>query len=208
MQPLVVARVQADRRLVEHVERADERRAERRRQVDALRLAAGERRRQPVERQVVEADVAQERQPAADLAQHLLGDRRFLLRRAASSAKNCCASRTVSADTDVDRPAADAHVARLAPQPRAAAVGTGQVAAVAAEEHADVHLVLLPLEPAEEAADAVVLVVALDDELPFLVRSAPPTARRGGRRPSSPPASARRAARGSAACSTARWRPG
>ena len=78
-EPLVVARVQADRRLVEHVERADERRAERRRQVDALRLAARERGRQPVERQVVEPDVAQERQPAPDLAQHLVGDRRFLL---------------------------------------------------------------------------------------------------------------------------------
>ena len=58
-EPLVVARVQADRRLVQHVERADERRAERRRQVDALRFAARERRRQPIERQVVEADVAE-----------------------------------------------------------------------------------------------------------------------------------------------------
>ena len=63
-QPLVVARVQADRRLVEHVERADQRRAERRRQVDALRLAARQRRRQPIERQVVEPDVAQERRAA------------------------------------------------------------------------------------------------------------------------------------------------
>ena len=42
-QPLVVARVQADRRLVQHVERADQRRAERGREVDALRLAARER---------------------------------------------------------------------------------------------------------------------------------------------------------------------
>ena len=36
----VVARVQADGRFVEHVQRADERRPERRRQADALRLAA------------------------------------------------------------------------------------------------------------------------------------------------------------------------
>ena len=64
-QPLVVARVQADRRLVEHVQRADQRRAERRREVDALRLAARQRRRQPIERQVVEADVAQEARGAA-----------------------------------------------------------------------------------------------------------------------------------------------
>ena len=40
---LVVALVQADRRLVEHVEHADEAAADLRRQPDALRLAAGER---------------------------------------------------------------------------------------------------------------------------------------------------------------------
>ncbi len=61
----VVAGVQADRRLVEHVERADQRRPERRRQVDALRLAARERRREPVERQVIEPDIPQERRAAA-----------------------------------------------------------------------------------------------------------------------------------------------
>ena len=42
-QPAVVALVQADRRLVEHVQRADETGADLRRQPDALRLAAGER---------------------------------------------------------------------------------------------------------------------------------------------------------------------
>ena len=78
-QPLVVARVQADRRLVEHVQRADQRRAERRREVDALRFAARQRRRQAIERQVIEADVAQEAEAALDLLQHLVGDRRFLL---------------------------------------------------------------------------------------------------------------------------------
>src|SRR5581483_5853049 len=57
----VVARVEADRRFVEHVERADQRGAERGRQADALRLAAGERRREAIEREVVEADVLQER---------------------------------------------------------------------------------------------------------------------------------------------------
>ena len=78
-QPLVVARMQADRRLVEHVQRVDERRPERRRQIDALRLAARERRRQPIERQVVEPDVGEEAEPAANLAQDLVGDDRVLL---------------------------------------------------------------------------------------------------------------------------------
>ena len=46
---LVVALVQADRRLVEHVEHADEPAADLRREPDALRLAAGERARRAVE---------------------------------------------------------------------------------------------------------------------------------------------------------------
>ena len=62
----------------------------------------------------------------------------------------------------------DAHVARLAAQPRALAVRARQVAAVPAQEHADVHLVLLALEPREEAADAGELAaVAVDDDLPL-----------------------------------------
>ena len=79
-QPLVVARMQADRRLVEHVQRTDERRPERRGEVDPLGFAARERGRQPVERQVVETDVHQERQTAANLAQHLFRDSAFFLR--------------------------------------------------------------------------------------------------------------------------------
>ena len=67
---LVVALVQADRRLVEHVEHADEPAADLRREPDALRLAAGERGRRAVERQVVEADVEQELQPLVDLLEH------------------------------------------------------------------------------------------------------------------------------------------
>ena len=168
-QPQVVARVQADRRLVEHVQRADQRRAERRRQVDALRFAARQRRRQPIERQVVEADVAQERQPAPDFLQHLVGNRLFLLaelERAEEALRLADGERRHA----IDGAARHLDVARLAPQPGAAAVRAGQVAAIAAQEHADVHLVFLPLEPAEEAADALVRVaVAFDDEALFLV---------------------------------------
>ena len=152
-EPLVVARVQADRRLVEHVERADQRRAERRREVDALRLAARERGRQAVERQVVEADVAQERQPARDFLQHLLGDRGFLLRQLQRREELLRVAHGERRHA-VDRLARHADVARLAAQPRAAAIRAGQVAAIPAQEHADVDLVFLPLEPAEESADA------------------------------------------------------
>ena len=59
-QPVVVALVQADRRLVEDVEHADQAGADLGGQPDALRLAAGQRARRPVEGEVVEADVEQE----------------------------------------------------------------------------------------------------------------------------------------------------
>ena len=55
------------RRLVEDVEHAHEPGADLRREPDALRLAAGERRRAALEREVVEPHVDQEAQPLDDL---------------------------------------------------------------------------------------------------------------------------------------------
>ena len=66
---LHVARMQSDRRLIEHEQRIDQRGAERGGQIDALDFAAGERARLAIERQVAEPDVAQELQPRAQLAQ-------------------------------------------------------------------------------------------------------------------------------------------
>ena len=68
-QARVVALVQADRRLVEDVEHADEARPDLGGQPDPLRLAAGERGRRALERQVADADVVEEAQPLVDLAQ-------------------------------------------------------------------------------------------------------------------------------------------
>ncbi len=64
----------------------------------------------------------------------------------------------------VDRESLDLHVTRLAPQARSAAVRTDLVGAIAAQEHADVHLVLLALEQREEATDAFVAAVAVHHE--------------------------------------------
>ncbi len=66
-QSVVVPRVEADRGLVEHEERVDERRAERRREVDPLDLAARERARLPIERQVAETDRVEVRQSRREL---------------------------------------------------------------------------------------------------------------------------------------------
>ena len=91
-QLVVVALVQADRRLVEDVEHADELRADLRREPQPLRFAARERRRRAVELQVADADVVEERQALADLlddarADQLLGLRQLELRPGTRSAR-------------------------------------------------------------------------------------------------------------------------
>ena len=63
----VVARVQADGRLIEYVAHALEIRTELGRQADALCLASRERRRRAVECQVAQAHALQERKAARDL---------------------------------------------------------------------------------------------------------------------------------------------
>ena len=73
-QPVVVARVQADRRLVEDVEHAHQSAADLAGQTDPLRLAAGERRGGALECEIVEPDVEQESQPAANFLEYLGGD--------------------------------------------------------------------------------------------------------------------------------------
>ncbi len=73
-QPAIVARMQSDRRLVEHVEHAAQAAAHLRGQPDPLHLAAGERRRRSSERQILQSHVDQELQPVADFADQLAGN--------------------------------------------------------------------------------------------------------------------------------------
>ena len=100
-QALVVALVQADRRLVEHVEHAGQAGADLRGEADALALAARQRAGGARQGQVVEPDIEQEGQPVADLLQDAAGDLVLLgvelgrqVRRTSS-----CASRTESCET-------------------------------------------------------------------------------------------------------------
>jgi hypothetical protein len=78
-QPVIVALVQADGGLVEHVEHAGQARADLGGQPDALALAARERAGVAAERQVFEPHVVQEAQPLADLLQDRAGDLVLLL---------------------------------------------------------------------------------------------------------------------------------
>jgi hypothetical protein len=73
-QARVVALVQPDAGLVQHVHHARQPAADLRRQPDALRLAARQRVGAALQAQVGQADVVQEAQPRADLAHHLVGD--------------------------------------------------------------------------------------------------------------------------------------
>ena len=83
-QAVVVPLVQPDGRLVEHVQHADQAGADLGGEPDALRLAAGQGRRRPVEGEVVQPDVEQEAEPGVDLLEHPLGD---LLSRSDSSSR-------------------------------------------------------------------------------------------------------------------------
>ena len=75
----VVALVEPDRRLVEDVQDAHQRRPDLGREADPLRLAARQGDARPVEGQVVEPDVDEEPEPRDDLLEQLVGDRPLAL---------------------------------------------------------------------------------------------------------------------------------
>ena len=193
-EPSHVARVQADARLVKDEQRVDERCAETGRQVDALDLAAGERAGRPVQIQVSKANGDQVTQPRDDLLlQHF---RAGIIRREGQRSHDRLQPRDRElrqlgqVESGQERvpywrgPARSGHetvVQGRRLETPAVAIGTKRVGPVAAQQHADVHLVGLGFEPVEIAFDPVpaaarpeFLVVdasttfALDDE--FLVR--------------------------------------
>ena len=64
-----IARMQADRRLIQHEQGVGERSAQRRGEIDTLHLTAGQRARLPVQRQITQTDIRQILEPRADLGQ-------------------------------------------------------------------------------------------------------------------------------------------
>ncbi len=155
-----VARMQADRRLVEHEQRVDQRGAQRRGQVDPLHLAARQRARLAVERQVAEPDLAQVAQPRADLRQQKL---RCAVerRRQRERVEECRQPVDRQQHQVVDRVPADAPQQRVGLEPCSVAGRALGVRAVLRQQHADVHPVRLRLEPVEEAPDPVPLLLPL-----------------------------------------------
>ena len=221
----VVALVQPDRRLVEHVQRADEAGADLAGEADALRLAAGERAGGPRQREVVEPDVEQEPEPGVDLLGHPLGDHPVALGQLERGEElGALADRQVAhlgdvavVDRDRERrrlqPGAVARVARhlahvaLVLLARPVAVGA-LVAALDPRDHALVRRVVLALAAvAVLVLDGEVALGAVEDDLLLLGGELRP--RRvevDVVRPRRPPrASARSTASGR--CATGRWRP-
>src|SRR5439155_25282771 len=122
----VVARVEADRWLVEDVEDADQARADLRRQSDTLPLAARQCRGTPIEREVIETDVDQEPETRDDLLQDRPGDLGLGRRELEVAEEGCRGGGRESRDLD-DVPPADADEPRLAAEPRALARRAGPV---------------------------------------------------------------------------------
>ena len=153
-QPRGVARVQADGGLVEHIERAHQPRAQRSGQLDALRLAAGERGSQPVERQVFEAHCIEKLQPLPHLVENRRRRSPPASATSSSASKNSLALRDGQRRRLADVQPVEAHRARFGAQALAAAIGALGVAAILAEHHAHVQLVLLALHLREETMHA------------------------------------------------------
>ena len=78
-QAVSIAAVQADGRLIQHVQGSDQTRSQRSRQLNALCFASRESRGQAVEGQIFQPHVNQELQALLDFLQQLVGDSRFLL---------------------------------------------------------------------------------------------------------------------------------
>ena len=120
-QARVVPLVQPNGRLVENVQHAHQRRADLRRQPDALRLAARQRRRGAIEREVLQPDVDQEVQSVGDLAQDALGDR-LLARRQRQLGEELVRIADRQPRELMDRQVADFDEAGFFAQARAAAL--------------------------------------------------------------------------------------
>ena len=117
----VVALVQADRRLVEHVEHAHELRADLRREPDALRLAARERRRAAREVEVPDADVGEEARAGRWISLRILPAISLSRGDSCRSSKNAIDVGDRLGGDLVDRAAAHLHRERLRLQPPAVA---------------------------------------------------------------------------------------
>src|SRR5258707_1535504 len=174
-QPLRIARMQADGRFIENVQRADQMRAQRRRKLNALRFPARQRGGQAVQREIIEADLVQKLQPRAHFLQNLVGNLGLRFRELQLREKHARFFHRELADV---RDGFSGHVnsASFRAQPCAAAFRARSVTAIAAEKNPHMQLVFLALQPSEETLHAVVIVfwIAFQNQPALLGGEMPP----------------------------------
>ena len=125
----VVALMEADGRLVEHVEHARQVRADLRRQPDALPFPARQRRGAARQRQIAHAHIVQELDAIANLAEQAAGDQ-VLAFGELEAFEHAQRFGDRQRDVFLDRASLDAHGPALGPQPLAMTVGTGPQRAI------------------------------------------------------------------------------
>src|ERR1035437_4635311 len=124
-QPVVVALMEADGRLVEYIEHAAQPGADLRGQADALPLSAAERGRVAVQREVGEAHGAEKLQPLSDFVSDALGNERLAFCEAEVDGRRQCAVERKGGEVG-DGEAANLDRQRLREQALAAADGAGR----------------------------------------------------------------------------------
>src|SRR6266851_6317661 len=166
---LRVAWMQTDGRFIQNIERSDEVRPQRRRQLNALRFAAGKRRGQAIKRKVIEAHFIEKLQPGSHFLQNLLGDLELRFRELQSSEKIPRLFYREFAKIG-DRSSGNAHRAGFGTQARSATLRASGVAPVTAQENPHVELVLFPLQPLEKTfySAEIVFRIAFQHETPLL----------------------------------------
>ena len=201
-----VAGMKADRRLVEHVEHVYQARTQRGGQRHAADLAAAEGAQRAVERQVAEPHRLEIRQPRLHLFEHHAADLPLPVGQL-QIAKEGGRVADLHGENLADVLAAQPGGQGLGPQPRAAAGRAGAKTPPAAQEHADVHLVLPPLQPGEKTLQPAKFPLRhpVENQLPMRAPKARGTARPTEGHSRGPGRSVLSVRGRTPACSTGRW---
>src|SRR6266481_798761 len=174
-EPLRVARMEADRRLVEHVERTYKMRTERRGELNPLGFSAGERGSQTVESKVVEADFVEELQTCTNFFENLVRDLQVPFGELQSGKKGARFFDGELANLR-DRFSGHADGTCLGAKARPPTFRTSRITAKAAEKNAYMQLVFFSLQPVEETFDpfVVILGVAFENQAALFGSELPP----------------------------------
>src|SRR5262249_3152035 len=150
-------------------------RTERGGELNALRFAAGESGREPVERKVVEANFIQKLQTRANLFQDFIGNSLLPPGELQTGKENASFLDREFANFR-DGLACNANSARLGPKTSTAAIRTYGVSPVTTQENTNVEFVFLAFEPCKKALHAIEIVfgVAFEDKAALLVRKLAP----------------------------------